>query len=593
MPVLPEDLIYRFANKMQFGEATHRVAEDACRMVQRMSFDWMVMGRRPAGVCGACLILAARMNNFRRTVHQVVYIVKVTSNTINKRLDEFKETASSKLTVSEFLSNQLLESAHDPPSFYEKNDDFIKNRNAKKRKRKGHDALDLSLSLGIDLTEETGENQRDKRQKSSASSDDVELRRDADGFVIPQQPVPAPTDSVDEVLTTIKEKVPVEFVQELGSQISGLLGEIDDDDDTASTSSKPDRSTKRKQDVHFPSGFGEDKPRVQGLVSEVMFDPNTQAHADAFEKAQARSSELVKILTKGKSPADIPDDHIVGEDEFANDKEVENALFTPAEHEAKKLIWFNENKSWLKKQQAKEHAKAKAANGPPKATRNRKKKPRIGEGQTSAASSPGDAAVEALKKRSWSKKLNYEAIRGLWDPEEAASHPIGSIVGSSNLSRVSSRNGSTVATSATSSNSDDDSDNASSPATSIHKSPSATSSRKATSSKGGARDGDGEEDGEDDDEMGDENDYIDPEENDDDDFHNVVDSVVSHAWKKGLKHTNAEEQENEEDDEDDYANDYGDGDDYQDIGDGGLEDLDLGVWGQDNDDDGDGDEYDD
>jgi len=91
-----------------------KVAEDAIRMVQRMSMDWMVMGRRPSGVCGACLILAARMNNFRRTITEVVYIVKVTTHTIQKRLEEFKQTPSSALTVEEFLHNEFLESATIP-----------------------------------------------------------------------------------------------------------------------------------------------------------------------------------------------------------------------------------------------------------------------------------------------------------------------------------------------------------------------------------------------------------------------------------------------------------------------------------------------
>ena len=136
-PVLPEDLIFRFAKRLEFGPMMTKVAEDAIRMVQRMSMDWMVMGRRPSGVCGACLILAARMNNFRRTITEVVYIVKVTTHTIQKRLEEFKQTPSSALTVEEFLHNEFLESAHDPPSFYEKTEEFQKTK--KRRKRKGHD----------------------------------------------------------------------------------------------------------------------------------------------------------------------------------------------------------------------------------------------------------------------------------------------------------------------------------------------------------------------------------------------------------------------------------------------------------------------
>jgi transcription factor IIIB subunit 2 len=154
---LPEDLIYRFAAKLEFGNKTSDVAETAVRLVKRMSKDWMVMGRRPSGVCGACLIMAARMHNFRRTTKEVVYIVKVTTATIQKRLDEFKFTPSSDLTIEEFLSNQFLESAHDPPSFYQKSEAFQAQKKTRKRKR--------PLQLGED--EEEGLKTRGNEQVQS------------------------------------------------------------------------------------------------------------------------------------------------------------------------------------------------------------------------------------------------------------------------------------------------------------------------------------------------------------------------------------------------------------------------------------------
>ncbi len=101
-PIYVEDLIFRFASKLEFDTLTNKVAETAVRLVQRMDRDWMVMGRRPAGICGACLIMAARMFNFRRTVREVVYIAKVTMATLQMRLEEFKELPSAKMTIEEF-----------------------------------------------------------------------------------------------------------------------------------------------------------------------------------------------------------------------------------------------------------------------------------------------------------------------------------------------------------------------------------------------------------------------------------------------------------------------------------------------------------
>ncbi|KAI4112480.1 MAG: hypothetical protein LQ345_006380, partial [Seirophora villosa] len=125
-PINVESLILRFAEQMNFGRMKQRIANEAVRIVQRMSRDWMTDGRRPAGICGAALILAARMNNFRRVVREVVYTVKVAEQTILNRLHEFSQTASSGLTVDEFRT-QDLEQAEDPPAF--------KNRNKVKKKR--------------------------------------------------------------------------------------------------------------------------------------------------------------------------------------------------------------------------------------------------------------------------------------------------------------------------------------------------------------------------------------------------------------------------------------------------------------------------
>ena len=112
-----EPLLMKYAAKLEFGNDTRQIVEDAARIIKRMKRDWMVTGRHPAGLCGACIILAARMNNHRRSVREVVYIVKVADMTIATRLAEFKKTRSSTMSVSEFRSKGMqLKHAHDPPS---------------------------------------------------------------------------------------------------------------------------------------------------------------------------------------------------------------------------------------------------------------------------------------------------------------------------------------------------------------------------------------------------------------------------------------------------------------------------------------------
>lgn len=86
----PSLFLARFASAMEFGDKTHAVASDALRLVQRMKRDWIQYGRRPAGLCGASLLVAARMHGFRRTQSEIVRIVKICDATLRKRFDLFQ-----------------------------------------------------------------------------------------------------------------------------------------------------------------------------------------------------------------------------------------------------------------------------------------------------------------------------------------------------------------------------------------------------------------------------------------------------------------------------------------------------------------------
>lgn len=106
----------RFATKLEFGEKTHDVTMTAQRLVQRMMKDSIHSGRRPSGLCGAALLIAARMHDFSRTPIDIVRIVKIHESTLRKRLIEFGETPSSNLTLDEFMAVDL-EAEQDPPAF--------------------------------------------------------------------------------------------------------------------------------------------------------------------------------------------------------------------------------------------------------------------------------------------------------------------------------------------------------------------------------------------------------------------------------------------------------------------------------------------
>ncbi|KAF1987306.1 hypothetical protein K402DRAFT_330948, partial [Aulographum hederae CBS 113979] len=113
-----EPLMKRFASQLDYGDLTDTVASDAVKILAGMKRDWMVGGRIPQGLIGACLILASRMNNFRRTTREVVYVVRASAQTLKNRLKEFNKTRSSAMSVQQFRQyGGKVRKTADPPSF--------------------------------------------------------------------------------------------------------------------------------------------------------------------------------------------------------------------------------------------------------------------------------------------------------------------------------------------------------------------------------------------------------------------------------------------------------------------------------------------
>lgn len=382
-PIDPESLIYRFAKQLEFGSATMQVASEAVRIVQRMNRDWMTTGRRPAGVCGAALILAARMNNFRRTVREVVYVVKVTEITISQRLNEFSSTESGELTVDQFRSVQL-ENSHDPPSF----------TRAREGRKPGRRIKRKAAETAAEIEDDYSDTEPTTTQ---------ERRIDADGFAIPSLPV-------DPALTIAGARRP-----SLSSAVKEVVSEIGEAN-SSNTSSKPSK-------VPY-------QPSAEQMASEDALE-------DEMSSFLAKGSSMVEMATH---PGQNTNRQLVSESteidasEFETDPEVANCLLAPAEVEIKERIWVHENKDYLRTQQAKalKRALAEADSGPGMHKPRKRRRGRLGDvtylegegdegdGRSTRASTPAEATRRMLERRGFSKKINYRLLESLYGEEGGA-----------------------------------------------------------------------------------------------------------------------------------------------------------------------------
>ncbi len=407
---MAENLIYRFATRLEFGRKTEQVAHDAVRLVQRMDKDWMTTGRRPSGICGACLILAARMNNFRRSVREVVYIVKVTDATINQRLEEFKVTPSSNLTVDQFRIIDL-ESSYEPPAFYGQK----KGKNKKKRKRGEAEAAEEEE----DDEEEAGdrsttENAVPSTDGTSQSQSTQPVRRDKDGYAIPALPIPIDPSLIAASAQAYAnlDKNPYATPEPTAPTTDEPPAETTSDEPTP----KRPRGRPRKDSVAPDPGPSLTTPAdlaveaaLETEISQYLSDPSTTEHLAAYTTALDSARAL---STLHRPDAGIPDSSEIADTEFDDDPEVAHCVLSAEEVAIKERIWVHENRDYLREQQRKLlKAQLEERFGTKRVIKRRNRKKRIGEGgEGSGASTPAEAIANSLRRRGFSKKINYGAI---------------------------------------------------------------------------------------------------------------------------------------------------------------------------------------
>lgn len=446
-PINPEDLVLRFTGRLEFGDQHMRVAKDAVRIIQRMTRDWMTHGRRPAGICGAAIILAARMNNFRRTVREVVYVVKVQEQTLFKRLDEFKVTESSALTVEEFR-NINLEREMEPPAFYEQQS--VRQKRSRKRKADQYD----------DDGDDSGPPRVDSRDASAVTA---EAGQAASGNAMPNQAIQTVTPAnTQKALSDHRSMPPPPLpidpsLLEAANQARTAEAICTSTHQPAATSVPPEAKGKGKSQPAPKKARGRPRksppalPLDESQILSTLTDPlNVESTMEitanpSSSPANQPQPPIDPSLSTSIQPQPpphqrrpIPDDPDISDSEFADDPEVTNCLLSPAEHAIKVRIWTHENSDWLRSQSAKQHKAALAElNGTARIIKRRiRRRGRVGdmtkygvgaeggvEAGSPVAQSPEEAVRMMMERRGYSKKLNYDIINDVYggSPSSTAS----------------------------------------------------------------------------------------------------------------------------------------------------------------------------
>ncbi|XP_074564266.1 transcription factor IIIB 60 kDa subunit-like isoform X2 [Curcuma longa] len=379
----PSLFIHRFSERGK----NNAVSDTALRLVASMKRDWMQTGRKPSGLCGAALYISVHSHGFNYSKSDIGSVVHICEATLTRRLLEFESTESGSLTIEEFLSRAEDLDVESPSNQLPKPGKVI-------CKHKETDTSHFAHGLCKECYDEF-----------------VEISGGLQGGADP------PAFQRAEKQRMEKVKLPEE---------SNL--------DNQQTNEKHINITNEGScDVSSTPSVGP----VEGKTSKESKEPGNGDSA-------GHESIDPSTFSEQHGYSDFEDD---GSDHFSDidDAEVNGYLHTEKEKELKKIIWEEMNKEYLEEQAEKEAAAAAAreayeaqfANGSEEllvakelaeatnaalAKFKKEKKQRRAEElkNMTPARTPLEAVHRMLKKKTFSSKVNYEALENMFLEQDSA-----------------------------------------------------------------------------------------------------------------------------------------------------------------------------
>jgi hypothetical protein len=417
---------------LDLNDKANLVALTALRLVGRMKRDWIVCGRRPAGICAAALLIAARAHGFSRHPQDVTRILRVCGMTVTARVKEFEQTPSASLTLQQF-GRVELENEADPPAFtrnrileararaiQENNVELLTSgalddpmKSVKQTSKWRNDATTKNNDAFEKLYKSIEEEMDSK--KNEESNDDEETKEvEADNNGNDEENNNGNGNGNGNAKGKSKE-IEAETQQQTGNELDD---KVDDKE-----SSKEDDDENDKKMPAISSNDGEEK----------MLATNTDTAQSKWEKAYPRSTKFGKKL--------ILPDHATPEERLPPTQPVEGTLDTrvwredmpqdmiddidsifrnPTEVAQKEAIFNKINKDYIIVQAQKEKNRTAAEQAHDNAEKDlaeqseglERYRKRKGRGKDSTTE---EALLEAVANRKISRKINYDAMSSIFD----------------------------------------------------------------------------------------------------------------------------------------------------------------------------------
>ena len=345
-----------------------------------MKRDWIVAGRRPAGICAAALLIASRAHGFERQHHDVTKVLKVCGLTVMTRVKEFEATPSANMTLDDF-HNKDIEEEVDPPIFTKNR---IKEARAKAVAEKN---VDLLTSGALDDPNHKGKHASKWRKSKTMTERDQQY---------------------------------ADMYSELEIEMAGHAGESEvmAAHENGGVKKEPAVSfTRAEEQVEHRRPYG-----VSTLHCEIAY-PLGKNHRPIVLPNQATAEELGKSSTKVEDVLNFEEWKAAVPTDAAD--EVDFLFRSDDEVREREAVFNAQNKEYLETQQQKENDRlmAEAATRAKqedelaqeegrrkylKTSRSRKRK----DGYELTTE---EALLEVVRTRKISRKINYDAMSALFD----------------------------------------------------------------------------------------------------------------------------------------------------------------------------------
>jgi len=411
----PALYVYRFAAHLDLDSKANAVSLTALRLVARMKRDWMVAGRRPAGICAAALLIAARAHGFDKHHYDVTRILRVCGLTVTTRVKEFEQTPTAQLTLDQFHKVDLPEEA-DPPIFTRNKylearakairegniellasgalDDPMDGKRAKEWRNPKHNEKTIKFQQLYDSLQA----QLVKGASAASSSDDATSTKDV--------------TSQDETREGASEKIN----HEIGTVKASNNGEAEESPTNESPTQHivvPTLSSKQCMTNNPSEGLKQIYPKSKEGKALVLPEDATP------EELRAPTASVEARLDLNEWKRQIPE---------TIDKEIEGFFRTEEEEKQKEIIFNKLNKDYIDALERKESEKLSASaaeDGQEKDmdaqaaghARYNKRRKRGGKGNGDGTGTTEEQLLAAVSSRKVSRKINYDALSSIFDQD--------------------------------------------------------------------------------------------------------------------------------------------------------------------------------